>query len=174
MPQTNPPPSILTLEVLQQFRIIYGSMRQYFREVEERCGISGAQAWALQEVERSPGIRIGTLAERMGIHQSTCSLLVDKLTHDDLLEKRRGQSDRRSIGLYITERGRTALRTLPGPAEGLLPDALSRLPEVALKTLQINLSELTRQLPGRSDAFAGMPLADLLNNDDGRHERPAR
>lgn len=166
MPPTNPAPSLLTLEVLQQFRIIYGSMRQYFREVEEHCGISGAQAWALQEVERSPDLSIGTLAERMGIHQSTCSLLVDKLTHIDLLEKRRSPSDRRRIGLLITDRGRAILQALPGPAEGLLPEALSRLPEVALKTLQINLSELTRQLPGRSDVFAGMPLAELLRNAD--------
>lgn len=166
MPPTHPPPLPLTLEVLQQFRIIYGSMRHYFREVEERCGISGAQAWALQEVERSPGISIGALAERMGIHQSTCSLLVDRLTHIDLVEKRRSQSDRRRIGLHIAEHGRTLLQALPGPAEGLLPEALSKLPEVALKTLQINLSELTRQLPGSSDAFAGVPLAELLRNAD--------
>ena len=32
------------LEVLQQFRIIYGSMRQYFKDVEERCGLPAPSA----------------------------------------------------------------------------------------------------------------------------------
>ena len=29
---------LLQLDVLQQFRVIYGSMRQYFRELEDSCG----------------------------------------------------------------------------------------------------------------------------------------
>jgi len=45
------------LAVLQQFRVIYGTMRQYFREVEDRCGLPGSQMWILQEVHRCPGCR---------------------------------------------------------------------------------------------------------------------
>ena len=161
-----PAPLPLTLEVLQHFRVIYGSMRQHFREVEERCGISGSQAWALQEAARTPGITIGALAARMGIRPSTCSLLVDKLATVGLLEKRRSTTDQRRIGLHITTPGRNALDTLPGPAEGLLPEALAKLPEVVLKTLNINLSELTRQLSGQGIDFAGTPLADLLHDGE--------
>ena len=69
----------MALGVLQQFRVIYGSMRRHFREVEERCGLSGSQMWVLQEVQHSPGIGVNELAGRLGIHQSTCSLLVEKL-----------------------------------------------------------------------------------------------
>ena len=43
----------LALDVLQQFRLIFGSMRQYFRLVEERCGMPGSQMWVLQEVART-------------------------------------------------------------------------------------------------------------------------
>lgn len=168
MPTTASPPPPLTLEVLQQFRVIYGSMRQHFREVEERCGITGSQAWALQEAERSPGIAIGTLAARMGIRPSTCSLLVDRLAARGLLEKRRNSTDHRRIGLHVAARGRDVLQALPGPAEGVLPEALAKLPEVVLKTLNINLSELTRRLPGREADFAGMPLADLLHDGDAK------
>lgn len=117
-----------------------------------------------------PGISIGRLAENMGIHQSTCSLLVDKLANLGLLEKQRCRSDQRRIGLFVAERGRQTLQALPGPAEGLLPEALSGLPEAVLKTLHINLSELVRQLPGRSEEYAGMPLADLLHGSGRRDE----
>ena len=70
-------PPQLALEVLQQFRVIYGSMRQYFREMEESCGLTGSQMWVLQEVQRSPEIGVSELAARIGIHQSTCSQIVD-------------------------------------------------------------------------------------------------
>ena len=63
----------LSLEVLQQFRVIFGTMRRHFREVEERCGLPGSQMWLLQEVQRSPGIGVSDLASRLGVHQSTGS-----------------------------------------------------------------------------------------------------
>jgi DNA-binding MarR family transcriptional regulator len=154
--------SILAMEVLQQFRLIFGSMKQYFRLVEERCGMPGSQMWVLQEVERSPGIGINELAVRMGIHQSTCSLLVDKLVAQACLSKQRLNSDLRRVGVFLAEKGVAALAALPGPAEGILPEALSDLPMVVLKTLNINLDELIRHLPGKDEASAGMPLADML------------
>ena len=90
---TEPATVLLTMDVLQQFRLIFGSMRQYFRLVEERCGLSGSQMWVLQEVARSPGLGVGDLARRMGIHQSTCSLLVDRLVAQGGVAKSRQSAD---------------------------------------------------------------------------------
>lgn len=158
--ETNPP--LLTMDVLQQFRLLFGSMRQYFRLVEERCGMSGSQMWVLQEVQRTPEIGIGELAIRMGVHQSTCSLLVDKLVALGCLTKKRQNADQRRVGLCLAASGLAALAALPGPAEGILPEALSKLPLVVLKTLHINLEELILHLPGKDEASARTPLAELV------------
>lgn len=154
----------LVLEVLQQFRLIFGSMRQYFRLVEERCGMPGSHLWVLQEVQRQPGLGIGELARRMGIHQSTCSLIVEKLVSSGRLEKGRGEGDRRRVGLLLTACGAEVLARLPGPAEGILPEALSAIPEVVLKTLNINLSELIRTLSASDERFRQMPLAEMVRS----------
>lgn len=169
-PAPHNPSSLLTLEVLQQFRLIFGSLRQYFRLVEERCGMPGSWLWLLQEVERNPAIGIGELAVRMGIHQSTCSLMVDKLVARGCVTKQRNDRDQRRVGLILAENGLAALAALPGPAEGILPEALANLPEVVLKTLNINLDELIRHLPGKVDGFAETPLADML----GQHDSESR
>lgn len=152
-----------TLEVLQQFRVIYGSMRQYFKDVEERCGLPGSHTWVLQEVDRHPGIGVSELAKRMGIHQSTSSLLVEKLVELGYLKKTRQQMDLRRVGLELCAKGKHALANLPGPAEGILPEALSALPNVVVQTLNINLAELIRHLHGRDEAFAKIPLADMAD-----------
>lgn len=156
----------LVLDVLQQFRLIYGSMRRHFKLVEERCGMSGSQMWILQEVQRSPEIGISDLAARMGIHQSTCSLLVDRLVTQGGLTKRRRESDQRRVGLYLTEVALKALAALPGPAEGILPEALSMMPGVTLNTLHHNLDTLIQHLPGCDRNFASMPLADLVKSSN--------
>lgn len=160
------PPRPLDMDVLQQFRVIYGSMRRYFREIEDRCGLSGSQMWILQEVQRTPKLGVTELAGRLGIHQSTCSQLVDKLVAREYLVKSRQSTDHRRVGLSLSARGADALAALPGPAEGLLPEALAAIPDIALKTLSIHLSELIRHLPGKDDTFATMPLADIVESDD--------
>ena len=77
------------MAVLRSFRVIFGSVRQHFREVEKTCGVSGSQLWILQEVSRNGGIGVSDLASRLAIHQSTCSQLVDKLVRSGHIVKRR-------------------------------------------------------------------------------------
>lgn len=152
------------MEVLQQFRVIYGSMRHYFRELEESCGLTGAQMWLLQEVESSPELGITELAGRLGIHQSTCSQLVEKLVTNGYLIKKKQSTDQRRVCLLLGEDGKQALAALPGPAEGVLPAALASIPLVALKTLNVNLSELISHLPHMEASYAALPLAEIVND----------
>jgi len=71
-------------------------------------------------------------------------------------------ADLRRVGLVLGPQGRSAMQALPGPAEGILPEALALIPFVALKTLNINLSELIRQLPGKDETFASTPLSYMV------------
>lgn len=151
----------LQLEVLRKFRVIYGTVKRHFREVEKACGISGSQLWILRDIAASPGTGVSRLADRLSIHQSTCSLLVEKLVGAGLVSKTRSTADQRRVGLEITRAGRQLLKIAPGPAEGMLPDALRQLPEVALRTLQMNLDQLISHLTTRNETDAEKPLADM-------------
>jgi len=164
MKRTNQTASELTdlqLQVLRQFRLIYGSVKQHFRDVEKICGISGSQLWILRDITSSPGTGVSRVAERLSIHQSTCSLLVEKLVSAGLVTKTRSTKDQRRVGLEITRTGSRLLKISPGPAEGMLPEALRQLPDAALSTLQVNLDQLIRHLTTRDETDAAKPLADL-------------
>lgn len=151
----------LSLHVLKKFRIIYGSVRQHFRDVEQSCGITGSQLWIVHEIAGEPGIGVSELAIRMSIHQSTCSQLVEKLTVRGLVSKERSTEDQRRVGLYLTESATELLKQAPGPAEGLLPEALQSLPEPVLVALDESLREVVGQLRMHDDKLADSPLADL-------------
>ncbi len=151
----------LSLQVLKKFRIIYGSVRQQFREVEQTCGISGSQLWILQEVANTPDIGVSELAGRLSIHQSTGSQLVEKLVARGLITKERSTEDQRRVGLLVTGEASKLLKNAPGPTEGILPEALQALPESALLALNNSLMEVIGQLHIRDDKFADRPLSDL-------------
>lgn len=148
-------------QVLRQFRLIYGSIRQHFREVEKQCGISGSQVWILREVATTPGTGVSRLAKRLSIHQSTCSLLVEKMVGAGLVAKTRSAEDQRRVGLEVTPAGNRLLKKAPGPAEGLLPEALSQLSDDSLRTLSVNLGQLINHLTMRNERDAEKPLSDL-------------
>ena len=150
-----------SLQVLKQFRLIYGSVKRQFRHIEDSCGVSGSQLWLLQEISRTPEIGVTDLAKRLSIHQSTCSLLVEKLKTKGLVEKIRGDADQRRVGLKVTTEGKQVLSNAPGPAEGILPEALQELSEADLKKIHADLEKLIKKLQLLDETAADRPLADI-------------
>lgn len=146
---------------LKKFRVIYGTVRQHFREVEQNCGVSGSQLWLLQEIHRTQNIGVSELAGRLSIHQSTCSQLVDKLVKAQLVIKQRSLEDQRRVGLCITEQAVAILARAPGPAEGVLPGALNAMPLEVLNQLDILLDKVIQQLGVRGQRLESLPLADM-------------
>ncbi len=136
----------LAIEVLKKLRMINGSVRQHFREVEQTCGITESQLWILQEINKSPGIGVSELANRLAIHQSTCSQLVEKLVALDLMQKVRSKEDQRRVGLQVTEAASKLLVKAPKPSGGILPKALQSLPVTALLELDNSLIEIIELL----------------------------
>jgi MarR family transcriptional regulator, organic hydroperoxide resistance regulator len=151
----------LTIQVLKKFRIIYGSVRQQFREIEKTCGVTGSQLWLMQEITNAPGIGISELAECLSIHQSTCSQLVEKLVARKLVVKERSKEDQRRVGLRLTEEAMQLIGKAPGPAEGVLPEALNELPVSVILSLDASLEKVISQLQLRDDRLANRPLSDL-------------
>lgn len=149
------------MAAVRSFRVIYGSVRQHFRSVEQRCGVSGSQLWILQEIGRAPGIGISDLAAAIGIHQSTCSLLVEKLVKAKLVARSRISSDQRRVGLKLTRSGQRTVSCAPGPAEGVLPQALAGLSNESLKALNRSLRLVIDRLELDAEGAADRPLSDL-------------
>lgn len=149
------------LAVLRSFRVIFGSVRQHFREVERRCGMSGSQLWILREIGRSPGVGVSELAARLAIHQSTCSQLVEKLVRTGHVVKRRSADDQRRVGLKMTLQGQRTMARAPGPTQGVLPEALSELSTPALRALEKSLQLVIERMDLEVQEAADRPLADL-------------
>lgn len=149
------------IAVLKRFRVIFGSVRQHFKAVEKASGVTGSQLWVLHEVSKNGGIGVSDLAERLSVHQSTCSQLVEKLVRSGHMRKLRISSDQRRVELSLTEKGRRAIARAPGPAEGLLPEAIGELAPAELRRLDAGLARIIRGLDLKDERAGDRPLSDL-------------
>ena len=155
------PRRALEVQTLQLFRTIFGSARRHDAEIRRLVGIPGAQIWALSEIAREEAISVNTLSERMALHQTTASNLVNALVERKLIRRVRDSVDQRVVRLHILADGKQLLLQAPGPYAGLLPDALNDLNAEQLKQLIVSLSVLVKVLKRTSAEAAGEPLLGL-------------
>lgn len=153
-------PSDSAAQALRQFRVVFNAVRTHFRQVEQETGLGGAQVWALSLIQKSPGLGVGDIASHMDIHQSTASNLVKVLLKKELITLSKSEGDKRVVELRVTPTGKKALKKMPGPFEGVLPDALRQLDEATLANLNRDLEKLVQLLATDEDA-GSIPLAQL-------------
>lgn len=151
-------PAATPLSVLQRFRVLIRTAQRHSQWIERKSGVTGAQLWALQELLEAPGLRVGELAARMALHQSTASNMIDKLESSGLVAKERNSVDQRVVRLSLTEAGRDTLARAPSPARGVLPEALRVLEGESLSSLQTELDVLLRQIKDLDEGFGMQAL----------------
>lgn|SRR5436305_837140 len=146
--------------VLKNFRIIFKSIQRHSAMVETECGLSGSQLWALWELLMSPGLKVSDLSKVMSIHQSTASNLLDKLEKRELVKRERRGPDQRVVRLFLTPEGLKIINRAPRPAQGVLNHTLLRLPDKALESLEIGLTEIVANMNLKDESAALKPLTE--------------
>ncbi len=161
-------------EVLTKLRIVVRGAQRHSAWIEKRCGVSGAQLWILQELLETPGLRVGEIAERLAIHQTTASNLLDALVKSDCVIKERDSTDQRVVKLMLSEHGRTLLGQAPKPARGLLAEALRKLDQQDLLQLNHGLQALLDVIGAVDvvDDTSGLqPLPFMMSDAGGKAQR---
>lgn len=75
--------------------------------------ISAAQAFVLQTLLVSPGLRINDLADQTSTDQSSVSVVVQKLADSGLVVKARSHADKRAYEVHLTAAGRSLAKKTP-------------------------------------------------------------
>ena len=150
------------LDVLEQLRVVVRLAGTHSALLERATGVPGAQLWALHEIAAADGAKVGELAQRLRMHQTTVSNLLNRLESRALVRRDRSPQDRRVVHIHITAAGRRALRRAPGrapgPARGLLPKVLDEMSAAQRRTVHAGLAVLVDCMGGFDAALAARPL----------------
>jgi DNA-binding MarR family transcriptional regulator len=155
-PASQPEPA--HLDTLKKLRIVIRAAQRHSAWIEKQCGVSGAQLWLMQELQETPGLRVGELANRLAIHQTTVSNLLESLERRHYVVKRRDPQDQRAVRLELSPEGIDLLNQAPKPARGLLPEALRHMAEDDLAVLNQGLLALLESIGQMDEAYGLQPL----------------
>lgn len=122
--------------IIQGLRRIVKELHRYSQEVHAAFGLTGPQLWALKTLARTGPLPVGALATALAVHQSSLSVLLDRLEARGLLARTRRAPDRRIVHLTLTDRGQAVARRAPEPAQGRLLHALRAMPATRVRGLR--------------------------------------
>jgi DNA-binding MarR family transcriptional regulator len=92
------------------------------------CGVTVAQAAALETLLRGGSLSLGALGRRLGVTPSTLSRNVDRLEAAGLVRRRPDPGDGRSLRVSLTPKGEAAARELEAQEVAFAHQVLERLP----------------------------------------------
>jgi DNA-binding MarR family transcriptional regulator len=115
------------LTVANQLRPVLLRLSRELRKETEQMGLTSRQATLLWLIRSNPGLSLRQLAAEERISAPALSGHVDLLEKAGLLERVRGDADRRRVGLTLTEEGERLLKRVRARRTTWLADRLRDL-----------------------------------------------
>jgi len=148
--------------VLDAIRRIVRVLRESSRATEKLLGISGAQLFVLQALSRARRLSVNEVAARTFTHQSSVSVVIQRLVEQRLVQRNPSPKDARSIELSLSGKGRRLVRRSQPPVQQRMISALMRLPARRRRELERGLGQLIHQM----EILGGAPR--MFFEDDER------
>jgi DNA-binding MarR family transcriptional regulator len=148
-------------EIVQSFHRLFKSVDTFSKYTLRKFGVSGPQIWALRTVAEGGRITIGDLAERMHLHISTVSGILDRLERAKLVVRERSDEDRRTTYLTVTRKGMSVIARAPEPPRAKLSRKLARLGPREVASLLRGLRQLV-------DLVEVERIESTLSSEDSR------
>ena len=150
-------------------RIVQG-LRVAGRDGERRAGLSSAQLFALQQIGEHPSASINELAALTFTHQSSVSVVVQRLVRRRLVAKVAAPDDRRRQRLELTARGRVVLERAPAAVQQRLIAAIAGLSPADRRVLSRSLTHVARSVAPKG----AEPHPPMFFEDAGRRPKKRR
>jgi DNA-binding MarR family transcriptional regulator len=129
-------------EAVNAVRLLQGVSRRQNSEFMRKYRITGPQLGALRFVSLTPGISMRELSEKLYLHVSTMTGIVDRLVKKGYVQRERSKEDRRVVRLSITATGRRVIKKTPLAGMGLLIHTIGDLPDRQLREVHKVMSLL--------------------------------
>jgi DNA-binding MarR family transcriptional regulator len=142
MPKTE----IDTLSIADRLRPVLLQVGRELRREAREVGISPEQVSLLVAIKHAPGIGVRELAARERVSPPALSNHVDRLERDGLVSRTPNASDRRRVGLTLTEAGQRVLRRVRSRRTAWLATRLRGLSPDQLEAVEAAVEPLSRLL----------------------------
>jgi DNA-binding MarR family transcriptional regulator len=140
MPKTE----IDTLSIADRLRPVLLRVGRELRREARDVGISPEQVSLLVAIKYAPGVGVRELAARERVSPPALSNHVDRLERDGLVTRTPSASDRRRVGLTLTDEGQRVLRRVRSRRTAWLATRLRALSAEELEAVEAAIEPLSR------------------------------
>jgi DNA-binding MarR family transcriptional regulator len=134
------------LTVANQLRPVLLRLSRELRQETEQLGVTSRQVTLLWLIRGNPGMSLRELAAEERISAPALSGHVDRLEKAGLLERARDATDRRRVGLALTDEGERLLKRVRARRTTWLADRLRDLDDDELAAVEAAIDPLGRLL----------------------------
>jgi DNA-binding MarR family transcriptional regulator len=134
------------LAVANQLRPVLLRLSRELRQETEQLGVTSRQVTLLWLIRGNPGMSLRELAAEERISAPALSGYVDRLEKAGLLARVRDESDRRRVGLALTEEGERLLRRVRARRTTWLAERLRGLDDDELGAIEAAIDPLGKLL----------------------------
>ncbi len=114
-------------EIINDIRRLVQSIRMASSESEQSVGLTAAQLFVMHKLGEEGGLSINDLADRTLTHQSSVSVIVQKLEEKGLVSRLRAAEDGRRFELTLSKKGAALLKKAPHSIQERLIKALKKM-----------------------------------------------
>ncbi len=100
-------------DIVAAIRRIIRAVDLHSRRLHDAHGLTGPQLATLREAARLGPVTAGVLARQVSLSQATITGIATRLERRGLVERRRGEPDRRTVRISVTTMGHQILESAP-------------------------------------------------------------
>ncbi len=151
-------------QILLAIRRITRAVDIRSRKLLQDYGLTAPQLTTLRAVSRMQPASASVIAKEIHLGQPTVTGILDRLERRGLIERTRGEHDRRSVNIALTDEGRRILEAAPSVLQDQFQESLARLQEWERTQILSTLQRIADML-GANDLQDSAALINEWTNE---------
>lgn len=114
-------------ELLVSLRKVTRAIGLYSKKLSKESGLTSPQLIVLKEIDQHDGCMVKDIAHSINLSSATVTSILDRLEARSYVIRERSLTDKRRVGLHLTEQGQAAIKDAPRPLQAHFIDRFEKL-----------------------------------------------
>ena len=146
-------------ELLIALRKIIRAIDLHSKQLSKTSGLTSPQLLIMLEIDKVAGVNSSQVAKSVNLSAATVTNILDRLENKNLISRIRNTQDKRKVGLYLTENGKTLLLNAPQPLQEHFIENYSNLAQWEQSQLLSSIERLADMM--NASEIDASPLLEL-------------
>ncbi len=146
-------------ELLVSLRRIIRAIDLHSKRLNKETGLTGPQLMVMQEIIVRDNIMVKQIAENINLSSATVTSILDRLEKRGLVRRERSTTDKRKVGLHLTDEGVEILQSAPKPLQQHFITRFESLEEWEQTQMVATMQRVAKMMD--ADAIDASPLLEV-------------